>query len=49
VGVRGDEKLNDMEARVGVAIEEGLVDMECGTGHPVDGDSLYKEPMLENR
>jgi len=51
VGVRGDEKLNDMEARVGVAKakEEGLVDIECGAGDPADGDSLYNEPMLENR
>jgi hypothetical protein len=49
VGVRGDEKLNDMEARVGVAIEEGLADRECGTVDPSDGDPLYNEPMLENR
>jgi hypothetical protein len=49
VGVRGDEKLNDMEVRVGVAIEEGLVDIECGAGDPADGDPLYNEPMLENR
>jgi hypothetical protein len=47
--VRGDEKLNDIEAGVGVASEQGLVVKECGTVHPSDGDPLYNEPMLENR
>jgi hypothetical protein len=49
VGVRGDEKLNDVEAGVGVAIEEGQAVTEWGAVHPSDDDPLYNEPMLENR
>jgi hypothetical protein len=35
---------NDKDEGVGVGIEE-----ECEAVDPCDGDSLYKEPMLENR
>jgi hypothetical protein len=47
MGFRGDEKLNEMEAGVGVGIEDGLAVGEwlyssgCGP--------LYNEPMLEKR
>jgi hypothetical protein len=40
---------NDNEEGVGVGIEEGPADTECEAVDPWDGESLYKEPMLENR
>jgi len=47
MGFRGDEKLNEMEAGVGVGIEDGLAVGEwlyCSGCGP-----LYNEPMLEKR
>lgn len=46
MGVRGDDKLNDREAGVGVGMEEGL----AVTGRASSGDGpLYNEPILEKR
>jgi hypothetical protein len=45
MGFRGDEKLNDMEAGVGVGIEDGLAVGEWWSGC----GPLYNEPMLEKR
>lgn len=47
MGVRGDDKLNDIEAGVGVGMEEGLAD--AGRVCPSEEGPLYNEPILEKR